>query len=148
MGENEESVGFRIGKLDILGYTFQKPEVSIPTDRIDFSMKHKVDIQPENSSIIFVLKPKFTSGKREPKLIAELIFQIEFDVQGLENILKKEGENFSLPEQFIVTLFSISYSTMRGVFFEKSRGTMAERLIIPIIDPKNITQLDDSASES
>lgn len=140
MTEKEEGVRFRIKELDDLGYTFQKPEESIPTERIDYAMENKVDIDSEESTITFILNPKFTTGKRDPKLIAELIFKVVFDVQGMENIIEEDEERVTLPEQLIVTLFSISYSTMRGVFFEKSRGTMAERLIIPIIDPKTIMQ--------
>ncbi len=138
MSENKNTIGFKIEKLEDLGYTFQKPESSIPTERIDFSIENKLEIDDEEGKVAFILKPRFTTGKREPKLIAELIFKVKFDVHGLENILEKDGNDFILPDQFIVTLFSISYSSTRGVFYEKSRGTMAERLIIPIIDPKVI----------
>lgn len=144
MANNEEGLKFRISTLEDLGYTFKKPEESVPTDRIDFSMENNLDIDDENGTITFVLTPKFTTGKRDPKLIAELIFKVVFKVQGLEQFVNEDDEDIiELPDQFIVTLFSVSYSTMRGVFYEKSRGTMAERLILPIIDPKIILQKEE-----
>ena len=136
----EKNIRFRIHRLEDLGYTFQKPEESIPTDRIDFSMDTHLDVNQEKGQIIFILKPRFTSGKKEPKLIAELIFKVEFEIQNLNDVVTKKEEGFNIPDSLVVTLFSISYSTMRGVFYEKSRGTMAERLILPIIDPTSILQ--------
>ncbi|TVQ65348.1 MAG: hypothetical protein EA360_09875 [Balneolaceae bacterium] len=144
----EKNLGFRISKLEDLGYTFQKPDESIATERINFSMETNIDLNPKHDKFSFILKPRFTTGKKNPKLIAELIFRIEFDFQELKSVLIKESEDtFTLPDQLIVTLFSISYSTMRGVFFEKSRGTMAERLILPIIDPAGILQRGESLQE-
>lgn len=141
---NEEGLKFRISTLEDLGYTFKKPEESVPTDRIDFSMENSLDIDEESGTITFVLTPQFTTGKRDPKLIAELAFKVVFDVQGLEQFVGNDDEDVvELPDQLVVTLFSISYSTMRGVFYEKSRGTMAERLVLPIIDPKIILQKEE-----
>lgn len=135
----EKNIRFRIHKLEDLGYTFKKPEESIPTDRIDFSMDTNLDMNQEKGQIIFILKPRFTTGKKDPKLIAELIFKVEFEIQNLNDFVTEEDE-VNIPDSLVVTLFSISYSTMRGVFYEKSRGTMAERLILPIIDPTSILQ--------
>lgn len=135
----EKNIRFRIHKLEDLGYTFKKPEESIPTDRIDFSMDTNLDVNQEKGQIIFILKPRFTTGKKEPKRIAELIFKVEFEIQNLNDFVTEEDE-VNIPDSLVVTLFSISYSTMRGVFYEKSRGTMAERLILPIIDPTSILQ--------
>jgi len=147
MANNEDGLKFRISTLEDLGYTFKKPEESVPTDRIDFSMENSLDIDEESGTITFILTPQFTTGKRDPKLIAELAFKVEFDVQGLGQFVDDDNEDLiELPDQLVVTLFSISYSTMRGVFYEKSRGTMAERLILPIIDPKIILQDKDEDS--
>lgn len=144
MANNKGGLKFRISTLEDLGYTFKKPEESVPTDRIDFSLENSLDIDAESGTITFILTPKFTTGKRDPKLIAELAFKVVFDVQGLEQFVDDDNEDvIELPDQLVVTLFSISYSTMRGVFYEKSRGTMAERLILPIIDPKIILQKEE-----
>ncbi|MDZ7757636.1 hypothetical protein [Rhodohalobacter sp.] len=141
----EKNVRFKISKLEDLGYTFQKPEESIPTERINFSMETNIDFNPKSEKFAFILKPRFTTGKKNPRLIAELIFMVEFEFHELGTVLKKEDEEtFTLPDQLVVTLFSISYSTMRGVFYEKSRGTMAERLILPVIDPAGILQKNES----
>jgi|SRR5699024_628085 len=141
---NEEGLKFRISTLEDLGYTFKKPQESVPTDRIDFSMENNLDIDAESRTITFILTPQFTTGKRNPKLIAELAFKVVFDVQGLEQFVNDDDEDvIELPDQLVVTLFSISYSTMRGVFYEKGRGTMAERLVLPIIDPKIILQKEE-----
>lgn len=147
MIDNGEGLKFRISTLEDLGYTFKKPEDSVPTDRIDFSMENSLDIDAESETITFILTPQFTTGKRDPKLIAELAFKVIFDVKGLEQFIDENEEGtIVVPDPLVVTLFSISYSTMRGVFYEKSRGTMAERLILPIIDPNIILQKEENNS--
>ena len=144
MAKNKQGLKFRISSLEDLGYTFKKPEDSVPTDRIDFSLENSLDIDVESGTISFILTPQFTTGKRDPKLIAKLAFKVEFDVPDLAQFVDDADEDvIQLPDQLVVTLFSISYSTMRGVFYEKSRGKMAERLILPIIDPKIILQKEE-----
>ena len=141
MAKEGVNLGLKIAKLEDLGFTYQKPEESVPTERIDFSMEHKITSGDDDQNIVFILKPRFSTGKKEPKLISEFIFKVVFEVQGLEKLeVKKDEEELEVPDQLIVTLFSIAYSTMRGAFFEKNKGTMAERLILPIIDPKSILE--------
>lgn len=79
-------------------------------------MENSLVIEEESGSITFILTPKFTTGKREPKLIAKFVFKVLFDVQSLEQFVNNDDEDvIELRDQFVVTLFSISYSTMRGV---------------------------------
>lgn len=150
MAEKEKSgIKFSISNLEDLGYTFKKPEKSIPSDRVDFSLIHSVQINEKENEISVYLKSKYTYGKREPKLVAEFIFKVTYEVEGLEDVIDvDEKGNKSIPDGIIATLFSIGYSTMRGAFFEKSKGTMAERLIIPVINPVTILEKSEVTEEN
>lgn len=146
--KNKDGVRFNIDNLEDLGYTFKKPEKSIPSDRVDFSLIHNVEIHEDESQIIILLNPRYTYGKRDPKLIAEFVFKVVYNVDGLGDVIEVDEEgNTSIPDGLLATLFSIGYSTMRGAFFEKSKGSMAERLIIPVVNPVQVLKESKTTEE-
>jgi len=141
--KTDGKIGFHIETIENLGSNFKKPEKPIPTERIDFSLSHNFNLTSKGQKIEFVLQPKYSYGKRKSITIAEFLYKITFAVEGLEQFHVKD-EEYKIPDGLIVTLFSISYSTLRGIIYEKGRGTILERIITPIIDPKIVLQKNEA----
>lgn len=72
--------------------------------------------------------------------LAELGVRYDYRLKGLAWKLDDEGkeEILRIPEPLLETLFSIAYSTTRGILYEKARGTSLDSLILPIVVPKEL----------
>ena len=49
-------------------------------------------------------------------------------------IKKGEGNNLDIPNGILINIASISASTIRGILFEKLKGTIVQNEIYPLID--------------
>ena len=45
-------------------------------------------------------------------------------------------------EGLIITLLSISLSTLRGIIYEKTRGTIMDSVVMPVMDPSTFIKVD------
>ena len=69
--------------------------------------------------------------------------EIVFKVDNLEEFLEKTDENSStkVDSLLISTLMGIAYSTIRGIIFTRTQATSLGAVILPILDPKKLTQM-------
>lgn len=60
---------------------------------------------------------------------------------GIDNFADfKSGDDVDFPDQFLVSMVSISISTLRGIMYSQFRGTFLNNTILPIIDPKSFVK--------
>lgn len=60
-----------------------------------------------------------------------------FELKNFDELIKIESEGkFTLPQQLVDIINSISLSTTRGVMFATFKGTPLHNAFLPIIDPK------------
>lgn len=69
--------------------------------------------------------------------------EIIFRVENLEDFIEKseDGSVRTVDVNIISTLMGVSYSTIRGIIFTRTQGTSLGAVLLPVIDPKKLTQL-------
>ena len=66
---------------------------------------------------------------------AELKVENFFEIKPFNDVIKKgEGNNLDIPNGILINIASISASTIRGILFEKLKGTIVQNEIYPLID--------------
>ena len=69
--------------------------------------------------------------------------EIVFKVENLSEFLETTVENSptKVDSILISTLMGIAYSTIRGIIFTRTQGTSLGSVILPVLDPKKLTQM-------
>jgi len=81
--------------------------------------------------------------KDNEKVNAKAFFNIDFhfEVYDLEKFYKDSGKgNIVFDGTFIAVLLGISYSTARGLIYERLNDTSLEGVILPIVSPQKLLQ--------
>lgn len=72
---------------------------------------------------------------KDDKSFANFEFEFFFHINNMEKYYQLENEEPIFEGSLVTTLFSVSYSTSRGIIFEKLKNTMWSENILPIISP-------------
>jgi len=99
-------------------------------------------IEPDDEVIYISLGVNVFDNEKHEYKLCEHIVEFKYVTIGLKNVERK-GNAVKLPDSFLLSLLSISYSTLRGIIHEKCASTYLKNLIIPIIDPKDLLPKSD-----
>ena len=72
-----------------------------------------------------------------PHFFIDLLFHFQYDKLS-DCITKDEEGQFALSAAFGEVLASISYSTARGIVFERTLNTVFDGLVLPIVKPSGL----------
>lgn len=71
-------------------------------------------------------------------LNAEYGVEFHFVVDNMNEFIVEEGKTKKLKGILGGTLMGISYSTIRGIVFDRTQGTFFRGVILPVIDPNEL----------
>jgi hypothetical protein len=91
-----------------------------------------------NNILGFDIIIDITTNDKSNIKVCELIQRVSFSVKNLDKIAIIKENEVSLPDQILLHLFSLSFSSARGILHEKLRGSIIEGLILPPINVKDI----------
>ena len=133
-----KEIKFQLAGIDILEVNLKNPEAALPVPRkYNFETKIKTAINPAQKQIHVI--PDVTVIYDEDKSVhASIKVNFIFEIDNFADF--KSGKDFDFPDQFIVTMVSISISTLRGIMYSQFRGTFLNNTILPIIDPKSFVK--------
>ena len=57
-----------------------------------------------------------------------------FELKPFNNVIQKVNDNFDIPDGILVNIATLSAGTVRGILFEKLKGTIVEKEVYPLID--------------
>lgn len=63
-----------------------------------------------------------------------------FKVVNLKQLTQKINGQDAVDGQLLATIAGIAYSTTRGIVMERTAGTFFNGVILPVLDPKQLTQ--------
>ena len=132
---NIEIVSFNVDDND---GKFQK------TGNSDFHIKFQYSIQYSKSDKIIIVKTDIvvendTSSRVITVIGGRLVVNFYFKIENLNDYLTHlEGDESQMDVSLAVNLVNVAYSTSRGLFFLKSRDTILEDLILPIVNPMDL----------
>ncbi|QRX64173.1 hypothetical protein JS578_02630 [Dysgonomonadaceae bacterium zrk40] len=132
---DNNKISFKIDTIELLDYSLSGKDKEIPSEAVfnfDINIEHRFDIQ--NNRIIAISNFKiFIEGIEGDvgRASVSCIFNI------LEMSKYIDGNDITIPGEFITTINSLSLSTSRGILFMLFRGTFLHSAILPIINPSD-----------
>lgn len=143
--EESKKINFRFAKINTSKFSqfdlekeFDKTEE--PLTNFNSSFQFKVEPTTETVSCKVSVKVSIIETK---ELFCELIVENDFIVKPLNEIIRGkhdeiEGDSYGLPTEVLRTIVSLSISTVRGILYEKLKGTIIQDEIYPIINPSTL----------
>ncbi|WP_282160925.1 hypothetical protein [Ulvibacterium marinum] len=102
----------------------------------DTNLAHKSAYNISANGFLLGLKVEFkTSGKDKTKS-CQFRYNFHFIIDNLEEMYHLNEDDLPVFQTlFVATLSGISYSTLRGIIFEKTLKTNWNGLTLPVVDP-------------
>ena len=142
--QKELQIKYRLQKIKIINFNFNiQDDKNVNFDQlyIETILKQNIDIDKE--FIIITLGIHVFTDESHKDLLCTLTVEFSFHTIGIKDV-KKNGDQLKIPNDFILSLVSISYSTCRGIFFEKCASTCLSNLILPLINPRDLLPKEEN----
>ena len=136
MNKKEEIV-FNIRILDIKVLKYSQFELSQEFDEskfplVEFQTNFNFRVIENESKINSIITVKIKMIETN-EYFAELIVESSFLVTPIENLItKKEDGNYDVKGVVLFNIASVSVSTIRGILFERLKGSMIQKEIYPL----------------
>ena len=59
---------------------------------------------------------------------------MKFQITPFDTIIGKDNVGYKVPDTLILNLFNIVAGTIRGILYEKLKGTVLQNEVLPLID--------------
>jgi hypothetical protein len=132
----EQNISFRIEGIELLEYAIIAPDQIIEPQAVfkfDINIEHRFNLENNN---VFVIVAIHIFLQETGIKVGNAKISCIYKVERLQNYVDNTNQ-VSFPQDFIISLNSISLSTCRGVIFALFRGTFLHNAILPIVDPKS-----------
>lgn len=137
--EKEVQFQMRISSINVLRFSQFDTEPFDPNkpEAIEYQSDYSVKVLPESSEIAVETTLKLKIQELD-SYFGELKVLMKFHITPFDNVIKKGKEGFQIPDLLIINLFNILTGTLRGILFEKLRGTILQNEVLPLIDIKDL----------
>lgn len=144
--ENKKDIQFqmKISSINVLKYAQFDLNETIDKNSIEYQSDFGVQIM-EDTSEIGIETTVNIKIQGTDKLLGELKTLIKFNLNPFEAVVKKESENFQIPNPVMLNLFHIVAGTIRGILHEKFKGTMLQGEVFPLIDVNQLLSVKQEA---
>lgn len=103
---------------------------------IGFSFSFNWDMDKEDFFVRLTIQYSYDLNSSKIDLV-RFSTTTGFHVKGLGEILTVNGQNFQLPDAFMITFVSTAVSSTRGMLAYKLSGTFLSDYYLPLFDPKD-----------
>jgi hypothetical protein len=138
MSSNPINIDFQIKGIELLNTCLNEP-LRILSDstsfQFDINLEHKVNLE---NKLVIVVTTVIVNLENKEQLLGQVTTSCIYEIAQMDELYNKETKELKLPDDFVVTLNSISLSTTRGLMFSFFRGTYLHNAVLPIIDPKSL----------
>ncbi|WP_040497569.1 hypothetical protein [Fulvivirga imtechensis] len=129
----------RFAKINILGFSQFDQKNSFNKNAyplIDFltNIQFRVIEDVKRISCLITVKMKI---KETDEAFAELKVETQFEVNPFDQTIVKESKDtndYQIPNILMYNVANVSVSTVRGILYEKLKGTVAQDEVFPLID--------------
>lgn len=140
MPKMEKQIQFRIKNIQITECSFRKPKQEIQKDQnFGFSFSFGVNFDKVNSEIMIEVAVNIYLSPKQKVVIGEIKAVNHFDINNFSDFVINKDQ-FAFPEDFIVMIMSISFSTLRGIVLEKTASSLQRSIVLPVININEIVK--------
>lgn len=130
-----QEIAFSIKGIELLDYSISSPTRPIETQtpfRFDMNIEHRFNLETKTIFVVVVFNILIENTETQ---LGHAKISCSYTIANLDEFV--DNGKITFPDNFIITLNSISLSTCRGVLFTLFRGTFLHNTILPIVDPKS-----------
>jgi len=133
------NINFQITGVELLEINLNNPRTQLNTERTyHFNINIEQRVHKEEKSVIVITTVDLIH-EPDNQCHATIKTSCVFFVGNILDFSPPESQQIDLPEQFMITLNSISLSTTRGIMYSQFRGTFMHNVLLPILDPSTLT---------
>jgi hypothetical protein len=127
-------------KIESISFEILDSETPISdNETIDFKIAHLSAHHLEDQRFLMGLELILTLDEREQKPKASFRYNFHFSIDNLQDMYQLDETKEPIFQKiFGATLAGISYSTLRGIIFEKLSNSTWGPITLPVIDPNQI----------
>lgn len=108
-------------------------------EEFNLNVGHKVMHNLKEQKFKISLNIELTPKNKNLNCQAKFVFDFQFRVENLKNFYElKEEDRPVFSGLLIATLLGLSFSTSRGIIYEKLSNTNMKGILLPIIDSNNL----------
>ncbi|MCK0137179.1 hypothetical protein [Arenibacter sp. S6351L] len=112
-----------------------------PVSSFDTKIAHKSAFNVSENLFLLGLKVVFKAIEIQDQPECSFRVNFHFQVDNLDKMFTYNEEDTPVfQENFVATLAGISYSTFRGMIYEKTNKTLWNGLLLPVIKPSILLQ--------
>ena len=106
---------------------------------LETNIAHLTAYNLEDKKFLFGLELLLTNNNESNNSECKFRYNFHFIIDNLEEMYNINNEGLPVFQKlFVGTLSGISYSTLRGIVFEKTRKSNWDSIILPVINPTNL----------
>lgn len=121
--------------MELLNVRLNKPETKLPDNMVfNYNVNLKHQLNPENEIINIIASIAILHEDKETEL-GFVQTACAYKIEDLNEYVKDETNEVSLPQGILNTLNAASISTSRGIMFSQFRGTFLHKAQLPLVDP-------------
>lgn len=135
----------RIDKIDILKMNVSSESAEYPIDIRQFEIftdqEARIGFNSEIKSAKVTLNYNIIptkDGEKFETLGANIVIDFYISIENYGELIKEQNDQLDVDNHLIVNLVAVSFSTGRGIIYAKLHSTHLEKVILPVIDPKNL----------
>lgn len=128
-------IKFQIRGMELLESKLSEPKQPLPSNsffQFDLKIEHRLNLEKK---LLIVICEVSILNETKSTTFGQLKGSCIYWLENMNEYAVNKDE-LSLPEEFIITLNSITISSIRGLMFSYFRGTFLHQAILPVIDPK------------
>jgi hypothetical protein len=140
MEENKVNLSISIVSIAELGF-YVNEELSLPEGKVaglNFTLSFAPHLSEE--LVRFRVEAGFHLPDEPAKFLAGGKVRTDYKVENLKSLAIKQGEEerVNIPDQAIITMFSLAISHLRALLARNLSGTRHSSLILPIVNPAEL----------
>jgi hypothetical protein len=147
MTEKTKKIEFKIVQIRNFSFSYNDHRVD-NTRELESHVEVKANIgcNKDLKNVIIFIKTKFYDSSNKEKLFTNLDVGFVFLIKNFDDFYNEGKDIFQLPNNYIILFTSLSLSAIRGILFEKLRGTQYHNLLFPILNPTDVAPIDRTKS--
>lgn len=140
------NIKFGITAIRVLSFSYQDPREIIndfnPENyplEAKTNVNYRWNINKNFFAILLKIQYLIKDSNKETVELLSLSFTAEYTVENLAEIFHvKSNIDFEMNRELELTFLGIAISTGRGILYEKTKGTVFNNFIYPIINPQDL----------
>ena len=131
------NVNFQIKGIELLEINLKHPQIPLELERTyNFNINIEQRINNEEKLVVVVTSVDVIY-EEDQQSHASIKTSCIFLVENFQDFIVANTNQVNLPDQFVITLNSISLSTTRGIMFSGFKGTFMHNVYMPIVNPSS-----------